>query len=69
MMKAKETAMETTRILRIKRKRTEDPLDALLVAKESIDKRVKINQNALVFTFMESTSSTDHDSLKVLSSK
>jgi hypothetical protein len=45
--------------LRIKRKRTDDPVDALLVAKEGEDKRIKVGE-ARVFRLVE-TVSQDED--------
>jgi hypothetical protein len=51
---------QTTTILRIKRKRTDDPVDALLVAKSDDGKKLKQLNDAKVFRFVESVShSTD----------
>ncbi|KAJ3272972.1 hypothetical protein HDV01_004878 [Terramyces sp. JEL0728] len=48
------TEVVKTTIIRVKRKRTEDPLDTLLVAQETVDKKLKSLQEAKVFKFVES---------------
>ncbi|KAJ3326248.1 hypothetical protein HDV06_000124 [Boothiomyces sp. JEL0866] len=43
-----------TTIIRVKRKRFEDPVDTLLVAQETVDKKLKSIHEAKVFKFVES---------------
>ncbi|KAJ2998364.1 hypothetical protein HDV02_004579 [Globomyces sp. JEL0801] len=56
------TEKPLTTVIRIKRKREEDPLDALLVASgESADKKLKSLGTAKVFQFIESIDIKSHE--------
>ncbi|KAJ3315679.1 hypothetical protein HDV04_002093 [Boothiomyces sp. JEL0838] len=53
MTDVKSNKTKTT-IIRVKRKRFEDPVDTLLVAQETVDKKLKSIHEAKVFKFVES---------------